>query len=99
MIKADEKARAELRVDQRPGAKAWITGEVKKQIVNSNHDAVDKKRAYIKAAIAEAEAMKLNAIPLDDILARLEELKAGMPDALRFEQVDVPLPDVATLRT
>jgi hypothetical protein len=35
---------------------------VKNRIVNSNHDAVEKKCGYLKAAIAEAEAMKLQAI-------------------------------------
>jgi hypothetical protein len=36
-----------------------------------------KKCAYLKAAIAEAEAMKLQATAYDQIIRRLEDLKRG----------------------
>jgi hypothetical protein len=98
MLKVDEKARLELDVEQRPGPKARITGHVKNRILYSNRAAVEKKRAYIKAATAEAEAMKLQAIPHDQIIARLEELKAGIPDGYRFETITAPLSDVNELQ-
>jgi hypothetical protein len=43
MLAVDEKARLELKVEQRSGPKGWLTGEVKHTIVNSNSEAVDKK--------------------------------------------------------
>ena len=99
MLTADEKARLQLKVENMPGPKAWITGESKVRVINSNREAVEKKRAYIKAAKDEAEAMKLQAIPRDQVVARLAELKAGLPDNThRFETVEVPLPNVDELR-
>jgi hypothetical protein len=98
MVGADEKARLELNVEHRPGPKARFTGEQKVRVVNSNHEAVEKTRVYIKAATAEAENMKLQAIPHDQLVARLAELKAGLPDTRRFESVEIPLPDVSELR-
>ncbi len=98
MLTADEKARNEFKLGYRPGAKARITGEVKVTIIDSNSQAVEKKRAYIKAAIAEAEGMKFNVIPADQITARLEKLKKGLPDFNRFETVEMPLADVKELR-
>jgi hypothetical protein len=99
MLGSDEKVRGELRYDERLGKKTRITGEIKSKIVDSNLEAVEKKRAYIKAARAEAEEMKLKAIPHDEVIRRLEELKAGMmPDYHRSETTEVPLVDVRELR-
>ena len=71
MGKADEEARRAAKFEQRPGPKTRATNEVKNVIFNSNRDAVDKKRASIKAAITEAESMKLQAIPYDQIMSAL----------------------------
>ncbi len=98
MLKADEAARLEYKSEHRPGPKARLTGQVTSSVINSNTQSVDAKRAYLKSAIAEAENMKLQAIPHDQIVARLEELKAGIPKFDRFETVTLPLPDVRELQ-
>jgi hypothetical protein len=99
MVKADEEARREAKFEQQLGPKARITGEVKNVIFKSNRDAVDKKRASIKAAITEAESMKLQAISYDQIIARLAELKAAVAGKCDwFEEADLPLPDVRELQ-
>jgi hypothetical protein len=98
MLKADEVARLEYNIEQRPGRKSRIIGQVTSTVFNSNKKAVDAKRAYLKTAIAEAENMKLQAIPHNQIVARLQELKTGIPESFRFETVDLPLPDTSELR-
>jgi hypothetical protein len=98
MIKADEAARLEYNIEQRPGPKSRIIGHVTSALFNSNKQAVDAKREYLKSAIAKAESMKLQAIPHDQIIARLKELKAGIPKSYRFETIEIPLPDVRELQ-
>jgi hypothetical protein len=98
MVKADEKARLEHRTEIKPGPVARIIGRITKNIVESNGQAIGARRQAIKAAITEAEAMKLQALALEDIAARLAELKAGIPQGMFFEQVDAPFPDTAVLR-
>jgi hypothetical protein len=46
----------------------------------------------------EAADMKLKAIPHEEVIRRLEELKAGLPNSGQFETVKVELPDVSELR-
>lgn len=98
MLEADEKARLEVRTELRPGRKSFITGQATTRIVDSNLAAVNRKREYLRKAIAEAEAMKSQAVPLEEIAARLEKLKAGIPAAHVFELVNVPLPNTQELR-
>lgn len=98
MVGEDEKARHALDVQHKPGPKSWITGTHSISITHSNRAAVEKARAYIKAAIAEVEAMKLQAIAHDQAISRLGELRAGIPDTGRFESLEIPLPDVSELR-
>jgi hypothetical protein len=98
MLKADDQARLQLDTEVRPGLASRLTGTVHTTIVNSNLDAVAIKRDYIKAAIHEAEGMKLQSMTQDEVVSRLTELKAKIPDSHRFEMVSRPLPDVSGLR-
>ena len=41
--------------------------------------------------IAAAEAVKPEAVPLAEIVARLERLKAGVMDAHRFDTIETPM--------
>jgi hypothetical protein len=100
MHKADEKARCELRVEQRPGPQSPILGTIKEMIDESNRTAVDAHREYIKSAIADAEKMKRQALSCGEIVHRLDELKKGLLKFKldRLERVKLPFPDVSELR-
>jgi hypothetical protein len=67
-------------------------------IMTSNRNAVEHKRAFIKSAIAEAQSMKFSIMTFDPIVARLAELKAGICEAQRVEDLEIPFPDAQDFR-
>jgi hypothetical protein len=95
---ADEKARGELKIEQRLGPKGRITGEHTEMIFESNKDSVTAARDYIRNGIAEAQSLKLQTHPLDEIVRRLTAIKDGIPKFDRFQTTKVPLPDIRELR-
>lgn len=98
MMTRDEKARRDLKVEQRRGPEAVFTGNVQEMIFTSNTKAVASLRECIKRAVVEAQALKFAVIPFGEVISRLDAIKKGLPDADRFETVDLPFPDVQELR-
>ena len=97
MIDADQQTRLALRFDERRSEPHFISGK-REQIISSNREAIMERIEAIRMAISEAKKMKISAIPREEIVKRLEELKIGLPDGRRIEETRTTLPDVRDLQ-
>ena len=66
-------------IDHRDHGHRSIVDSKWKPKVYSNSEAVLARLAHIRAAIAEAEGMKLEALSVEEVANRLKELKTRMP--------------------
>ncbi len=66
-------------IDHRDHGHRSIVDSKWKPKVYSDSPAVHGRIEYLRAAIAEAEGMKLEAMPIEEVAKRLKELKTRMP--------------------
>lgn len=86
-----------FRLAKRAGADHFFLDD-EPALIESNAEAIGRASDYLRAAIAEAEAWKTADISGIDIVKRLEELRAGIPNADVFETNEQALPDISALK-
>jgi hypothetical protein len=93
----ENETRAKVQTSVRNTEPHFLTGRWKNRF-ESNAKAVQARLVAIRAAIKEADALRLEAIPETEIAARLGKLKTQLPACDVYEILENPAPDISELR-
>jgi hypothetical protein len=95
LLAESDRTRLKVRESERRSTPNWRSGK-RKIVVTTNAPTVEKRVAAIREAIERANLLKLEALPIEEIVARLQALQESLPEISDTEIIVDPV-DVSEL--
>ena len=85
LVKISEDSRSKATVSERLSEPNWLG--TRRVIISGNIDSLIQRSVSIRSAIAAAEELKFAAVPVDELIERLNSLLRSIPDVVMADQV------------